>query len=482
MVEDLSATQLQQAVAEAQAQYVSRNPQSFQLHQKAQQYLPGGNTRTVIYTPPFPLTFSGGKDATLTTVDGDVYVDFLGEFSAGIYGHSNARIKKAVVEALDAGWNLGGHGVYEKLLAAKVVERFRPSGIELVRFTNSGTEANTMAVATALHVTGRTKVLVFTSAFHGSTFVFPKAPMKSTTTANLNLPHEFVLAPFNNMAETQAIVAALPAQSLAAIMVEPVQGSGGCRPATREFMHYLRQTADEQRAILIVDEVMASRLGFHGSCASLGIRADLVSLGKYIGGGMTFGAFGGRRDLMELFDPARALLAHPGTFNNNVVSMAAGVEGLDIYDADKVASLNATGVSMKKAIQAILIDEGIYPRGPDSSWDLIEVDSFHRPTMTRVSTSGEADAEATAESFKLVKLPLMFVTGRGSMLNLRFSGPQEAQWSALFYHHMLQNNIYIAQRGYSPLNLELTQVDVDAYVSAIQSFVSKHKTHLRALS
>ncbi|CAI6013963.1 unnamed protein product [Clonostachys chloroleuca] len=103
--------------------------------------------------------------------------------------------------------------------------------------------------------------------------------------------------------ETKAIVQALPAESLAANLVEPVQGSAGCRLATKEFLHYLLLSADNQKCLLIIDEVMTSRLDPNGCSAATGIKADLMSLGKYVGDGMTFGAFGGRRDIMEVFDP-----------------------------------------------------------------------------------------------------------------------------------------------------------------------------------
>ncbi|KAF4333053.1 acetylornithine aminotransferase [Fusarium beomiforme] len=207
---------------------------------------------------------------------------------------------------MDGGWNFGGNSVWEKKLAKSMCERFRPSGMDLVRFTNSGTEANTTVLAAAVAITGKKKILVFSSGYHGSTLVFPSSSIQNRIPSIMNLPHEFIYAPYNNIEETRLVLSSADTNSLAAILVEPIQGSGGCQPASPQFLHFLREVADNTKALLIVDEVMASRLGKSGYVAEIGIKADFLTLGKYLGGGMTFGAFGGRRDLMERFDPTKA--------------------------------------------------------------------------------------------------------------------------------------------------------------------------------
>ncbi|KIW90107.1 uncharacterized protein Z519_09538 [Cladophialophora bantiana CBS 173.52] len=459
------------ALKKAHDQFTARNPQSLKVHRDAHQNLPGGNTRTVLHAEPFPITWVQGNKNTLTSIDGDVYTDLLGEFSAGIFGHSEPRIAEAVQMALSGGWNFGGNTLLEKRFAAKICQRFGPAGIDMVRFTNSGTEANTTALNAAVAITSRRKILVFSGGYHGSTLVFPMTLMKGSTAAPMNLPHEFVFAPYNNIPETQAIVDKVGGNSLAAVLVEPVQGSGGCRPATDLFMQYLRQLCDRNGALLVIDEVMASRLGVSGYSASLGIKGDVVTLGKYVGGGMTFGALGGRRDIMERFDPAKNNLFHPGTYNNNVLTMSAGIVGLDIYNAAEVARLNQLGRDIKAKIQQILIDQNAYPDTiSEASADIIEIDSLDYDLMIQV------DGDITQAS---TGLPLMFITGRGSMLNVRFSGPDAAIWQALFYHHMLSKNIYIATRGYTPLHLQVTPEDAQRYVDAIREFVHLHKDQLR---
>ncbi|KAF9770783.1 hypothetical protein IL306_011611, partial [Fusarium sp. DS 682] len=387
-----TATYVENALRVAHDEYSTRNPRSLKAHRDAHSHLPGGNTRS----------------GTLTSVDGDTYLDLLGEFSAGIFGHSEPKIAQAVQVAMSKGWNYGGNSQTEKEFAQKVCERFTPSGIELVRFTNSGTEANTIVLGVALAITKRRKILVFSNGYHGSTLVFPMALIRGTTAPYMNLPHDFVYAPYNNIPETSAILNDLPPDTLAAILVEPVQGSAGCRPATKEFLHFLRGIADKSGAILIFDEIMCSRLGYSGYSATQGVRGDFVTLGKYVGGGMTFGAFGGRRDLMKLFDPTKNRLFHPGTYNNNVLSMHAGLVGLDIYNAAEVDRLNKLGEYLKTKVQQILIDEGLYPDTvKNASSTLIEVDSFQHD----VTVHPEEDPTAQMD------LPPMFITSRGSMLN-----------------------------------------------------------------
>lgn len=459
------------ALERAHEQFRARNPASEKAHHDAHDHLPGGNTRTVLHAEPFPITWIGGKDATLMSIDGDVYTDFLGEFSAGIFGHSEARITDAVGKAMAGGWNFGGNSLLEKQFAVKVCERFGPSGIDLVRFTNSGTEANTTALAAALAITSRRKILVFSGGYHGSTLVFPMVLMKGSTAPCMNLPHEFVFAPYNNIPETRSILEKVGPSSLAAVLVEPIQGSGGCRPATKEFLQYLRKVCDDTGALMLIDEVMASRLGVGGYVATQGVKGDIVTLGKYVGGGMTFGAFGGRKDIMERFDPSKGQLFHPGTYNNNVLSMSAGLAGLEIYNAAEVERLNKLGEDVKKQIQQVLIEEEIYPSTiADALADIVEIDSFER----------ETSLEINGDSQTVEKLPPMFITGRGSMLNVRFSGSNSGLWQALYYHHMLSKNIHVAVRGYTPLHLRISRDHVRQYLSAIREFVLLHKSQLCA--
>src|SRR5437762_3960043 len=187
---------IEAALAEAQEQYRAANPKSLAQYEAACAALPGGNTRSAIFVEPFPLTMVRGEGSRLCDLDGHEYVDFLSEFTAGLYGHSHPLIRQAIDRALDSGVNFGAHGAAEARFAEAVCARF-PS-IDLVRFTNSGTEANLMAVAAARAITGRDKILVFAGGYHGGVFYFRgkgsavNAPFEDRKSTRLNSSHRCI--------------------------------------------------------------------------------------------------------------------------------------------------------------------------------------------------------------------------------------------------------------------------------------------------
>ncbi len=431
---------LEEALRKAQSQYVQDQPLSQASHAEACKYLPGGNTRTVLHNNPFPPTIASGDGNKLVTVDGQQYTDFLGEFTAGIYGHNHPVIRRAIDDALDRGWNLGGRTDMEGQLAKAICERFPQ--IQKVRFVNSGTEANMMAIATAIFYTKRSKILIFHQGYHGSTISGRILEGK----ASLNIPHDFVLAPYNNVNQTEKIIRDLPQDSLAAILVEPMLGSGGCFVGKESFLQYLRMTSSALGALLIFDEVMTSRLSYFNMGLTERITPDMMTLGKWVGGGMSFGAFGGHEDIMHLYDPRTGHLDHPGTFNNNVLSMSAGIAGCGLLTQEVLSKLNQLGALMTLEVDKVIRKyniRGVIPIAPI-------IDESSIPPL-----------EAP---------PKMFVTGAGSLMNIHFTGPEKDLLQALFWHHMLQNGIYLAQRGFIALNLEITPQDVNQFVKAVDNF------------
>ena len=225
--------------------------------------------------------------------------------------------------------------------------------MELVRFTNSGTEANLMALALALHHTGRTEILAFRGGYHGGVIAFGSGEPSPVT-----VPHAWVMGDFDAVESTRALIRE---HELAAILVEPMQGSGGCLPASRAFLQMLREEATRTGALLIFDEVMTSRLGPRDEPGFAGVVPDLMTVGKYLAGGMSFGAFGGRRELMAAYDPTRpGALFHAGTFNNNVLSMSAGIAGLTQVLTDAaLTDLNARGDRLRARLNEIVPTTGL---------------------------------------------------------------------------------------------------------------------------
>ncbi|MBV9150259.1 MAG: aspartate aminotransferase family protein [Alphaproteobacteria bacterium] len=415
------------ALAEAQELYRARNPKSLAQYEEACAALPGGNTRHSIYIDPFPLTMAKGEGAHLWDLDGHEYVDFLSEFTAGLFGHSHPKIRRAIDAALEGGWNLGAQGAAEASFARAICDRF-PS-IDLVRFTNSGTEANLMAVAAARALTGRNKILVFKGGYHGGVFYFRG---KGSV---VNAPFDFLLAEYNDIDGTRALVAPHRGD-LAAILVEPMLGGSGCIPATREFLADLRALAGETGAVLIFDEVMTSRLAPGGLQEVHGIRPDMTTLGKYVGGGMSFGAFGGKTEIMEWFDPRRADgFQHAGTFNNNVLTMNAGRVGLtEVYTPDRAIALNRFGDGLRERLNAVVRRRGV-------AMQFTGIGSMIGVHMTDRPIRSAADA----------------AKGNGALLDL-------------FYFDLIARGIWFAKRGMMALSIALDEADADKLVSSVEEF------------
>ena len=417
------------ALAEAQEEYRARNPRSLAQYEAACAAMPGGNTRHSIFVEPFPLTIVKGEGSRLWDADGHEYVDFLAEFTAGLYGHSHPEIRRALDRALDGGWNFGAHGAAEARFAEAVCARF-PS-IELVRFTNSGTEANLMAVSLARAVTGRNKLLVFHGGYHGGVFYFRGKGSK------VNAPFDFLVGDYNDIAGTRALVEPHKAD-LAAILLEPMLGGSGCIPASREFLADLRTLASETGALLIFDEVMTSRLAPGGLQEAHAILPDMTTLGKYVGGGMSFGAFGGKAELMQWFDPRRADgYQHAGTFNNNVLTMTAGLVGLsEIYTPDRCRQLNRFGDGLRERLNAIVHQRGL-------AMQFTGIGSMIGVHMTDRPIRNAADA----------------AEGDSGLLDL-------------FYFDMLARGVWLAKRGMMALSIALDDDDADKLAAAVEEFAA----------
>ena len=419
---------LESALAEARAEYAARNPKSAARQAEAAKVMPGGNTRTVIHFPPYPLTIARGEGARVWDADGHEYRDFLGEFTAGLYGHSHPAIMKAIRTALEGGIALGGPNLVEAKLAALVCDRF-PS-VEQVRFTNSGTEGNLLAVSAARAYTRRSKVLVMEGGYHGGVFYF-------SGPTPLNVPFPFVFGRYNDIEHTAKVIRE-HAADLAVVIVEPMMGGGGCIAADDAFLAMLREEATKAGAVLIFDEVMTSRLSPGGIQLLSGVTPDMTTFGKYIGGGLTFGGFGGNADIMGHFDPLRPdAWPHAGTFNNNILTMSAGVAGLtEVYPAEVATSFNARGDAVRDRLNAVAREKA---------------------------------------------LPVQF-TGRGSMMSVHFGwkpvrGPEDTKQTPqamrdLFHMDLLARGIYLARRGMINLSVPMTDGDFDALVAAIDEVLT----------
>jgi glutamate-1-semialdehyde 2,1-aminomutase len=420
------------ALADAEARYVAANPKSRACHLEAGRSLPGGNTRSILYYAPFPVTITRGEGARLFDLDGHAYLDFLGEYTAGLYGHSDPVIRAAVEQALKDGIVLGAPNRYEAELARLMCARF-PS-LDMVRFCNSGTEANLNALSGARAATGRSNVMVFEGAYHGGmlSFAHGDSPQKPS----MNIPFPYVFGRYNDLERTLGLIERHQ-DELAAIVIEPMMGAGGCIAAEPEFLAGLREAASRHGIILIFDEVMTSRLSPGGLQAKLGILPDLTTFGKYLGGGMSFGAFGGRAEIMDRFDPSRPdAFAHSGTYNNNVLTMAAGVAGLSkVFTPEAADALSATGERLKVRLNGIGERHGVP----------VQVTGVGSILCMHIQSEPVREPDDTAHT------------------------PAAAR--ALFHLEMLARGFYVARRGFIALSLPLGESDYDAFADAVEDFL-----------
>ncbi|MEM9563069.1 MAG: aminotransferase class III-fold pyridoxal phosphate-dependent enzyme [Actinomycetota bacterium] len=414
------------ALDDARARYADRRPRSAEQARAAAKVLPAGSTRSVLDFDPFPFRVARAEGAELLDVDGHRYLDVLGDYTAALLGHNPPEVADAVRSVLARGWSLGAVADGEHRLAELVTDRF-PS-MDQMRFTNSGTEANLMAINLARHATGRDRVLIFDGAYHGGLLYF------GATGAALQAPFDYVRCAYNDL-DSVADALAEHGDDVACLLVEPMMGAGGCLPGRPDFLAGLRRLCTEHGVILIFDEVMTSRMSTGGAQQRLGIVPDVTTLGKYLGGGMTFGAFGGSAELMGAFDPARGgQLTHGGTFNNNSMTMTAGVAAVEhILTAEALDRLFADGEELRARIDPVLAPAGLSATGWGS---LIGVHAVPGPV------EGPAD--------------------------LADADPRRIE---LLFHELLEREVYMATRGFIALSLAVTEADIDGFVEALTGAV-----------
>jgi glutamate-1-semialdehyde 2,1-aminomutase len=423
---------LKYAIEDAHERYATANPLSDAAEENALQYLPGGNTRSVLHFEPFPLTMVSGEGAEVTDLDGHRYMDFVGEYSAGLFGHSDPRVIAAIDEALAAGIAMGAPTQYERTLAGLLCERY--PALEQVRFCNSGTEANLMALTTACAVTGRSKLLAFRESYHGGIIKFPGSGCE------LNVPFDFELADFNDIEGTAELIREL-GDDLAAVIVEPILGAGGNIQGNREFLNMLRECTKDVGALLIFDEVKTARLGAAGVQGMLDVTPDLTTLGKFIAGGLPTGAFGGRAQLMERFDPRHGHgWNHAGTFNNNVCSMAAGCVAMgEVFTPERAAEFFDWSEAFRLSLNEMFAERDVpmYANGMGS------IIAIH---FSKVPTKKPTDITAGCQALR-----------------------------PLLHMEMLLEGVLICKRGDFFLSLPMDESHLSKARDALGTFIDRHK-------
>jgi glutamate-1-semialdehyde 2,1-aminomutase len=312
-----------------------------------------------------PVFFERAKGACLYDVDGRSYIDYVGSWGPMITGHANPEIIFAVHEAVDRGLSFGAPCPAEVEMAELLCSIV--PGMDMVRMVNSGTEATMSAIRVARAATGRDLVIKFEGCYHGHADSFlvkagsgaltlgvPNSPGVPPAIADLT-----VTLPYNDLEAVRECLAAR-GQDVAAIIVEPVAGNMNCIPPVEGYLEGLRSACDEHGCLLIFDEVMTGfRVALQGAQGLYGITPDLSTFGKVIGGGMPVGAFGGKRELMEMVAPSGPVY-QAGTLSGNPVAMAAGLANLGLISRDGFfEELTAKTNKLVSGIQEVADQAGV---------------------------------------------------------------------------------------------------------------------------
>ena len=311
---------------------------SIQAFNEAKQYIPGGvnspvrSFRGVGGTPPFIASALGSY---MYDIDGNQYIDYIGSWGPMILGHAHPGVVSAVTQAISRGTSYGAPTILETQLA-KLVHQAMPS-MELVRMVNSGTEATMSVLRLARAYTKRSKIVKFVGCYHGhhdsllvkagsgaATFDVPDSPGVPAATAGGTIS-----VAYNNVEEL-ATVFQHHGEEIAAVIIEPVAGNMGMVLPKEGYLAKVREITQRYGALLIFDEVMTGfRVAYQGAQSVFGVKPDLTCLGKIIGGGLPVGAYGGRRDIMEMISPAGPVY-QAGTLSGNPLAMTAGIATLTI--------------------------------------------------------------------------------------------------------------------------------------------------------
>jgi glutamate-1-semialdehyde 2,1-aminomutase len=317
-------------------------PKSQELFQRAQKSIPGGvnsPVRAFRSVGGTPLFIQKAKGSYLYDADGNKYIDYIASWGPMILGHAHEEVVKAIQERASLSTSYGAPTELEIEMAELIISMV--PNVDLIRMVNSGTEACMSAIRLARGFTGKNKILKFEGHYHGHADPFlVKAGSGLATLQIQTVPgittgvaRDTLTAPFNNFPAVEELVKKYSGE-IAAIILEPVAGNMGCVPPEKGFLESLRTLCDKKNILLIFDEVMTGfRVAPGGAQEKLGVRADLVTYGKVIGGGMPVGAFGGRREIMEHIAPLGNVY-QAGTLSGNPLAMIAGITTLKILKAN----------------------------------------------------------------------------------------------------------------------------------------------------
>jgi glutamate-1-semialdehyde 2,1-aminomutase len=431
------------------AAYRQRNPRSAARFASAQNVLAGGNSRLTAFFSPFPFYVERGEGCRLYDLDGNERLDFYNNATSLILGHCNPQVAAAIIAQAEKGTAFANPTGPEVELATLLTTAL-PS-VDRLRFTNSGTEGTAMAIRAARAYTGKPKIAKIEGAYHGtsdhvSVSVAPDSSqagdaqqpraVPSSQGITANTLADVVVIPFNNSAAARRIVHQYR-DELAAVIVEPVMAGIGYVPAEGEFLTALREACDGQGTLLIFDEVQTFRMTPGGAQQWYDVIPDMTCLGKIIGGGLPVGAFGGRADIMAVFDGTQhsPAIPHAGTFNANPLTMQAGLATMRQLTPDVYDRLNDLGTTFRHQLEEMARTYGL-PFRISGVASFFGVQCTDRPVTDYRSAQG-----------------------------------QDPVLRQKLFLHLLNHGIYVGHKVVGNLSVPMGRAEMDRFVAAWETFL-----------
>lgn len=401
----------------------NRTPNSLRLYKEAQEVLPGGTTRFTVATDPSPIYIAAGQGAWLTDVDDNRYLDLGNNYTALIHGHGFQPVVDAVAEAIRHGSCFANPTEHEIKLAGMLCERV--PGLDKLRFVNTGTEATMFAVKAARAYTGRTKVAKFEGAYHGGyDYVETSEHSAPGNWGPLSDPARVpyaagtpdavladnVILPFNDIDNTLTCLERAKSE-IACLLVDVMPSRAGLIGLEPDYVATIQRFCNDNGILILCDEVLNFRQGYHGAAAEFGLRPDLITIGKIIGGGLPIGLVGGSDAVMQVFSGKgrRAVVPQGGTFAANPISLVAGIAAMTAWDPAAVARLNAMGERVRDGLRRVIADAGA-PMSVTGGASLFRLHMRAMPPRTYREFYPSAEEQAVGKLFHQALL------GRGILM------------------------------------------------------------------
>ncbi len=359
----MTVGEIEKVKADIIEKYKNKTSTSEKHFEEAKKWLPGGGTRNVAYFYPYPFFVTKGEGCYLYDYDGNQYIDCLNSMTVNIHGHAHPKIVEKMQEQAKEGTSHAAPMELQYELAKIICDR-TPS-IELLRFCNSGTEATMFTIRAAREYTKKNKIIKTEGGYHGShdyveVNITPNltAEEMPIATVEKGVPEtvlqDVYIVPYNDLSAAEKIMKKHH-KKIAAMIIEPIMGSGGGAIATKEYLQGLRDLTKKYGILLIFDEVITFRMTTGGMQKYYGVTPDLTALGKTIGGGLPVGAFGGKREIIDQFNPTKKkFITHSGTFSGNAMTMIAGKTAMELYDEAEIERLGRLGDRLKEGLREVL--------------------------------------------------------------------------------------------------------------------------------